>query len=314
MVAAQNILMIQLRQLGDILLTTPCLRAIKADNPQHRISFLTHSMGREILRDSPYLDELITYNDKTRLAYCALAFSLRQRKFTLVFDFMANPRSASLAWLTRCPRRYAFSTKRNWAFTHIIPRQIDSDYIVREKFELLKAAGFSPQDESLLMPWDTADLAPYQELLAHDAFRLAPMHIALSPTHRRENRRWPLASYITLAERLVREKNAAVVWTWGPGEEAIIDELIRSCAVPTFKSPRTNLRQLTALLAQLELFIGNANGASHFAVAAGCATLKLCGPHTEAQAWSPLTHQHRIVKAWDDIKNLSVETVWSAIC
>src|SRR5712671_5134709 len=106
----QNILMIQLRQLGDILLTTPCLRAIKEDNPKHRISFLCHSMGRDILQNSPYLDELITYNDKSPIEYWQMVYSLHKRGFTMVFDFMANPRSAKFAWSTRSPKRYAFST------------------------------------------------------------------------------------------------------------------------------------------------------------------------------------------------------------
>ncbi len=310
---AQKILMIQLRQLGDILLTTPCMRAIKEANPQNHISFLSHSMGREILKDSPYIDELLIYNDKDWWAYTKFALSLHRQGYDLVFDFMANPRSAMLAWLTRCPRRISFDTRRNWAFTELVPRSKDSDYIVREKFTLLHAAGFATHDESLIMPWNEKDLGPFHQLMSDESFRNAPLRIVLSPTHRRENRRWPLEHYVTLAERLVREKNAAVIWSWGPGEEDIIQGLVRQCAVRTFASPKTTLRELTALLANSHLFIGNANGASHFAVAADCATLKLCGPHTETQAWSPLNDKHRVVKVWDDIRNLDVETVWSAI-
>ena len=310
----QNILMIQLRQLGDILLTSPCLKAVKEDNPEHRITFLCHSMGRPILQDSPYLDELITYDDLSLWEYTKMALSLHHRQFTLVFDFMANPRSAKLAWLTRAPQRIAFSTGRNWAFTDTVPRQLKSDYIVREKFELLKKAGFHPVDDSLIMPWSAGkDLGPYHELMRHPEFASAPLKVALSPTHRRENRRWPLENYLALAERLVREKSAAIVWTWGPGEQDIIADLVQRCPVKTFASPRTNLRELTGMLAQLDLFIGNANGASHFAVAANCATLKLCGPHTEEQAWSPMTGKHRTVKDWDDIRSLSVDKVWEAL-
>ena len=309
----QNILMIQLRQLGDILLTTPCLRAIKEDNPQHRVSFLCHRMGTEIFRDSPYLDELIIYDDRNLLNYWKMALSLHKKNYSMVFDFMANPRSAKFAWLTRSPRRFAFSTGRNWAFTHHIPRQEDSDYIVREKFELLKAAGFHPRHEELLIPWSEKDLGPYHELMRDKSFSEAPLKIAISSTHRRENRRWPLESYLNLAERLVREKNAAVIWTWGPGEKEIVEGLVKDCSVKTYISPKTSLKQLTALLSKMDLFIGNANGASHFAVASGCRTLKLYGPHSETRAWSPLDERHQIVKDSTDIKNLSVEKVWNSV-
>ena len=56
-VLAKKILIIQLRQLGDVLLTTPCVQTIKKDSPDHHITFLSHAMGCHVLAENPYIDD-----------------------------------------------------------------------------------------------------------------------------------------------------------------------------------------------------------------------------------------------------------------
>ena len=61
----KTVLLIQLRQLGDILLTTPTFRAVKKKWPECRLLVLTHEMGRLVLNGNPYIDEHITYNEES---------------------------------------------------------------------------------------------------------------------------------------------------------------------------------------------------------------------------------------------------------
>ncbi|MHA0111348.1 glycosyltransferase family 9 protein, partial [Klebsiella pneumoniae] len=81
----------------------------------------------------------------------------RARQFTHVFDFMNNPRSAFYTWMTGAPRRYAFDSTRWLAYTQTVPRSIRADYIVRDKFRLLRAAGIEASDERLVLPWTATD-------------------------------------------------------------------------------------------------------------------------------------------------------------
>src|SRR5690606_32279301 len=122
---------------------------------------------------------------------------------------------------------------------------------------------------------------PFMRLWAESQlFKDAPYRVALSPTHRRAVRRWPLASYAALADRLVNEWGAAVVWLWGPGEEAEIDAAMALTQAPTIKAPKTSFREMAALLGNMHLFVGNSNGPSHVAVADGICSLQLHG-HTD---------------------------------
>jgi ADP-heptose:LPS heptosyltransferase len=123
---------------------------------------------------------------------------------------------------------------------------------VSEKFALLNAAGFTPTDQSLVLPWAETHTQPLMKCWDQQPnFQSSPMRVVLSPTHRREVRRWPLDSYARLADRLVKEWGAYVMWLWGPGEEAEVDAAIKLCQEQTYKSPKTSFREMAAIVGKM---------------------------------------------------------------
>lgn len=310
--AYERILLIQLRQLGDILLTTPCIKAVRQNYPRAKLSFLSHAMGRLILDGNPYLDELLLYRDDwTWREHLRLMMDLRSRRFDLVIDFMNNPRSGLLTLATGAASRIGFRSARFWAYTHKVDKGEDASYIGYRKLRLLHAAGMnvaklnelgepvpSAQGLTLDFPWFEADARPcLQWLEAESQLMRAPYRIVLSPTHRREARRWPLTHYAALADWLTEIWGAAVIWLWGPGEEDVIDTVRAQCRQISYKAPATTLRQLAALIANCDFFVGNSNGPSHIAVAAGTPSLQLHGP-TDPIAWTPPhSERHRYARA-----------------
>ncbi|MCB9229429.1 MAG: glycosyltransferase family 9 protein [Deltaproteobacteria bacterium] len=298
MLSYKNILLIQLRQLGDILLTTPCIREIRKECPDARITFMCHQMGTHILKDNPFLDEIITYSEKSSLFQQAgLLKDLNRKRFDLVIDFMNNPRSALASFLSQAPLRVAFRSARKAAYSLSISRPERGLYIVREKFMLLRACGMSPEDISLTFPWTAEDLRPWENFRASlPQTERASCRVILSPTHRRSPRKWPLHRYAALADYLTLSWGAIVIWIWGPGEESEIDQAMQLCQHQSYKAPATSLPQLAAFCSHQDLFVGNSNGPSHIAVAANIHTLQLHGP-TEAAAWCPETRQHQSLQA-----------------
>ena len=317
----QRILLVQLRQLGDILLTTPCLSALRQAWPAAEIVFLSHPMGRLILKDNPHLSELVTYDPNGGWrAEWALARLLRARHFDLVIDFMNNPRSAFYTRMSGAPRRLGFRSARSWAYTQSLPEPTHEDYIVRRKFLLLEAAGVAAGSEQLILPWPETAADLFQAFMDQvPALAKAPLRIALSPTSRRPKRCWPPANYAALADRLTAEWGAAVVWLHGPGETEVIDMVHALCQQPSYKAPATSFAQMSALIANMNLFVGNTNGSSHAAVAVNVPSLQLHGP-TAAVAWCPLTEQHQALQAPADdhaaasgMAALTVDHVWTKL-
>lgn len=307
----KRILLIQLRQLGDILLTTPCIKAVKQAHPRCELTFLSHKMGQLILEENPFLDEFFTYNPKDSLTTeLRLARQLRERKYDLVIDFMNNPRSAFYSFATGAPTRIAFESARRWFYTDVVPRSASSDYIVREKFRLLAIAGYEASDERLILPWFEPHTGTFLKFFNENkSLGDSQLRIVMSPTHRREARRWPLVNYAALADWLVKEWQATITWIWGPGEQNTIDRVQQLCNVKTYRSPATTFRELAALIANHDLFIGNSNGPSHVAVAGNVPSLQLHGP-TQAKAWCPFTDRHHGIQApTSDISEITLDQV-----
>ncbi len=309
-----RILVIQLRQLGDILLTTPCIREIRKHyGKDAHISFLSHRMGKLVLEGNPDLNEFYYYDETEGWsAALKLAKILRQKKFDLAFDFMNNPRSAIFALGCRAKQRFAFHSVRRFAYTNTIPRHAGSDYIVREKFRLLAAAGIPTGDVSLVLP-----LQEYHTAVAHrffatqPVFKSATLKVIISPTHRRIDRQWPLIRYAELSDRLVREWGAAVTWLWGPGEEEFVKSGLYLTSEPALLAPKTSFREMAALVQLHDLFIGNSNGPSHVAVAVDTCSLQLHGP-TPSKSWCPLTERHRAIQSKESIGAASMAAIATA--
>ena len=290
-----KILIVQLRQLGDILLTTPVIRALKAHYPESQISFLTHPMGKLVLDGNPLLHELLCVPTTGIVDEAKFAYRLRQKRFDVVFDFMGNPRSALWTWLSGASRRVGFDSARAWAYTQTAPRISGDDYIVLEKFRLIAVDGMKSEDVRLMLGWGQKEYETIQPwIAANRAVADAPYRIALSPTHRREARQWPAERWAELADWLSAGWGASVVWLWGPGEEEFVRDIRMKCQGSTMMAPKTTFRELAALIAQCDLFVGTSNGPSHVAVAVNTPSLQLHGP-TDAPSWSPMTDRHQVV-------------------
>lgn len=315
----KKILLIQLRQLGDILLTTPCIRAVKEAYQDAEVSFLTHPMGKLVLDGNPWLDKLFTYNPDSTIDELRLMRKLRGHRFDLVLDFMHNPRSALYSLTTGSRQRLSFRSSRSFAYTHLIPRSATSDYIVREKFRLLRELPISPSSELLCLPWYEKHLGPHRELTENVRYREASLRVILSPTHRRAVRQWKPDAFAALSDRLVEEWGAEVLWIWGPGELEFVESMRERCSHPTLLCPKTSFRELAAVIANADLFVGTSNGPSHVAVSVNTPSLQLHGP-TQASAWCPNNELHRSIQSPTHLstpeysmQDISEKVVWEEL-
>ena len=321
----QKVLLIQLRQLGDIILTTPCAREIKKEYPNCEVSFLCHKLGLMVLKNNPYIDSLYYYeNNMPFLKYLKLLKELRKQKFDIVIDFMNDPRSAIFTFVTGATTRASRQSARFWAYNlRLNMEKHKNDYIVDEKFTLLKQCGFSPKHQHLDVFYTQKDLKPSYDFfhdLEHAGFKPSKnLKVILSPTHRRANRKWSPLKYAMLADRLVSEWQAIVTWIWGPNEESEVDEIVKLCKQKTFKIDKMSFLELAAFIKNNDLFIGNSNGPSHLAVAGNIHSLQLHG-HTNASSWCPQNNKHRALQSSEfgteknpTLNSISLDDTWKEL-
>ncbi len=312
-------LIIQLRQLGDILLTTPVIQAIKAAHPDATVDFMTYPMGRLIIPGNSMVSRHWIAPQSGIVETIRFLREIRENSYDVIIDFMGTPRSAMLARLVPAKKRISFDTGRAFLFSDVVSRKGQPDYIVREKFRLLEPLGIKASDERLRLPWGDSDAGVARMFMMTEATLSASRRrVVLSPTHRRPDRRWALERWAELAVWLQKEQNAKVIWIWGPGEEAEIDAVMGMVRGVGVKAHKTTFRELAALVASTDLFICNCNGPSHIAVAVNTPSIRLSGP-TSLISWSPLTPRHQGVQRQtmaeitvQDVKD-KVTSMWSLV-
>jgi ADP-heptose:LPS heptosyltransferase len=276
-------------------------------------------MGKLIIPGNSLVRRHLIAPQKGVLDSLRFVRQLQKYRYDAVIDFMSTPRSAMLARLVKAKRRISFASGRKHFFTDVVPRDGVPDYIVREKFRLLTPLDIQSDDVRLMLPWDDGDAGASKIFMSESEKLLrSKRRVMLSPTHRRSERKWSSEAWAELAQWLEQTQNAAVVWAWGPGEEEEVKAIMKLARGAGVMAPKTSFRELAALTAACDLFIGNSNGPSHVAVAVNTPSIQLHGP-TSAVSWSPLTNRHRGIQQ-ETMQNISVasvkteiESIWSVV-
>lgn len=290
MTPPRRALIIMLRRVGDVLLTTPAARALRKLWPAAQLDFLVEPPCHEMLHGNPDVSRVLLYGTAPANYLYWLARVNRSR-YDFVVDFMGNPRTAALTFASRAPVRAGpAQVSHTWAYTHLMTQSADTArYSALEKILMLGTLGL-PVDASDFMPGLAGD--PESEDFAAEAARRMRLPrggliVGLVPASRRETRRWPAARYAELG-RLLRDRHGArVVVFWGPGEEALAEEVRSGIGENAHVSPKTStLGQAAALLGRCHLVVTNCNGPRHIATARGIPTVTVHGS-SDPLAWNP---------------------------
>ena len=294
----------KLRNIGDVLMITPVLRALRETFPQARISVIVNSGTEEMLAHNPHIDEVLVYRRKNgdRNPFARLrdelrfVRDLRQRRFDLTIGFTEGDRTA---WYSLfCRARYRFGVLRGvtqsrpFAYTHpLYPPHGVQMHEVEKHFVFLSNGGLSLRSPK---PGNLCLLDP-DDMRAWARNELAPLRPA-SIVHVHPVSRWlwkcwgnqPMAQVI---DWLQTERNARVVVTTGPAPRELerAREIIRLCRTqPLFYEGNLSLGQIAALSAESDGYFGVDTAPMHMAAAVGVPVVALFGP-TNPKNWGPWT-------------------------
>ena len=140
-----SILVIQLKRLGDVILTTPALNALRKIYPKAKITLLIDHHSAELAPAIPSVNEVWIHNRK---ASFNLWFGLVRRRFDLCLDFTGNDRSALVSFLSKSARRVGFSllakhAVRSWVYTHLVRSAVRDKHTVEHYIDLVRSLGDS---------------------------------------------------------------------------------------------------------------------------------------------------------------------------
>jgi len=290
----KEILVIQIKQIGDCILTEPVFRALREKFPGCRTSFVVSRAFSEIFENNPYIDEIIHYDFKKPFAEL---LNIRKKKYDIVMDFLGNPRSRALALFSRAPLKLGFTKKGSALFyTKTVQASSAPEYVSDTKFRLLAPLGIDASPGPIKIYLTDEEKKMFMDY-ARD--KRGNGLVAISPTSRRPARRWTKEHFAELADILARRHGLMPVFVWGPGEEDYVKSVMALMKEKAALAPPTKLRELASLLYNCKLLVGNDNGVRHLAAAVGTPTLVITGP-TFRECWTPKEKEHRAIQA--DVK------------
>lgn len=282
----RSILVVQLRRLGDVILTTPALEALRKKFPGAKLDLLVEAPGAEAVAGHPAIDQVLIYDSIRPWSALDWAFRIRARRYDWVIDFLANPRTALLTALSGAKIKAGPAhVARRWAYNVRMVQSPQACYAGLEKVRWLAALGIAPGDAPELP----------RLVLAQRPLKLENI-VGLVPPSRKETRRWPAPSYARLG-RLLRDKHGCRLKVfWGPGEKDLADEVVRGIGAGAEAIPETkSIADLARELVSCRVVVGNCAGPKHVALALGVPTVTIHGSSDPA-SWTPSHPDHRFVR------------------
>ncbi|TAJ08944.1 MAG: putative lipopolysaccharide heptosyltransferase III [Nitrospirae bacterium] len=295
----RNLLVIKLRYIGDVLLATPVLRALRERFPEARLTMAVNRGTEEILKWNPDVQEVMVVEKRGLAAQLRFLRAVRRRRFDTVIDLTDGDRAATLAGLSGAPLRIGFNEEHRWRgllFTTIAPALPGTVHRVDHDLRALLPLGIEPKASQPRLYTSLEDDERAARLLEEAGLAGAggPL-VMFQPGARYWFKAWPAERFAALAERLSESFGCRVVIGGSESERPLAEEVRRLArSTPTVLAGRTPLLTYASVLKRCRLFVGNDNGPMHMAAALGVPVVALFGP-SNPDEWGPRGPEVRVL-------------------
>ncbi len=293
-----RILLWKLSALGDVILSTPSLRAIRKQFPHAHLALVIGRSAHEVVARCPYLNEVIIYDPTRkdqgwgrRLAFLS---RLRAGRFDLSVDFQNSRATHLMAWLAGIPVRAGYRRKYGWLLNRGVrlPRVVLAP--IAHQHYLLTKAGFSANGDALEL-WPSAqDDAAAERLLRQTGAAQPTVLVHPGGSGRWKTKRWDLDRWAKLCDGL-SQRGLRVVVTGGPDERELGEALLQlTVSKPPVLIGQTSLMELACLIKRAQVFVGHDSSPLHLAAAVGTPAVALFGP-TDPRRHVPPTFRGQVI-------------------
>ncbi len=309
-----RILLLRVDRVGDMLVTTPALRALRHAYGDARIDLVASDLNRAVVVDNPHIDRLWTLRLRRQWQWPWLLLQLRSQKYDLAVDLNTGHSRTSGMFVrySGALERVSFKKTRRkrlqHCFDHTIPL-VPGGHHVENQLRMARALGADALDPRLEF------IVPQQ---AHRAVgkRFGPVSGAgrvcvFIGNAKKARTRWPIEKFVALTRALSEIPTLQIVILAGPSDKRLVsafDELLGANCVLMMS---TSLAETGALLQTCRLVVTSSSGPMHLAGAVGTATLSILAGSTYTH-WRPLGAGHSVVRAFNDgtdVRSVPVDAV-----
>jgi lipopolysaccharide heptosyltransferase II len=311
-----KIVLIRLRLIGDVVFTTPVIRALRRAYPDARLAYVVEPDAAPVVINSPHLDEVILAPRRRGagrlLDDLSLARRLRRQGFDVAIDMHGGPRSAWLTWASGARERVGYDIRgRAWMYTRIVPRARDlrPRHSVVNQWDLLAALPDFPREladperDSVEMALDAGADARMRTRLQRAGVGADDEVIVVHVSAGNPFRRWPEAFFADLVTTLASQGSSRrIVLSSGPSDREAAGR-IAAAARDRLGAERDrivdlgefDLQELRALVGLSRLFVGGDTGPLHIAAATPTPIVGIYGPTLPTRSAPWRTPQARTI-------------------
>jgi len=294
-----RILLTRTDRIGDVVLSTPVIKAMRDSYPDAHIAFMVRPYAEALIDGNPYLDEVIIYDkygkDKSFLNTIKFAFGLKKKKFDLAIMLHPTNRVHIMAFLAGIPKRIGYDRKFSFLLTKKVPhtkqegRKHESEYT----FDLLKEINIKGKPEELFVPLHKKDLDRVDELFQKNNLNSTDTIITVNPGASCISKKWPADNFANLSDELISRLNAKIIIVTDKSNiENAAQMEAKMQNKPINLAGKTTVGELAVIISKSSLFISNDSGPVHIAAAVGTPVISIFGrkdPGLSPKRWGPLS-------------------------
>ena len=291
----RSVLVVRLRSIGDTVLATPSIHALRRFLPEARIDVLLEDWVAPLLEGSNEIDRVIRLERDKPLAKIAAWRVMKQERYDVAYNLHGGNTSSLLTWASRARHRVGYLRYRGSGMqNHDAPPPSEiwgqeQTHSAEQQLGLLGWTGVPVTDRPASRLPVTAEAAERADRrlrkvgLGDPSRRFALIH----PAAAFDTKTWAAANFARVAEHL-GARGIASVAVVGPKEARVAEEVVREARIPVATFGDLSLPELSALAARASLFVGNDSGVAHIAAAHGVPQVVVFGSSNVAH-WRPWT-------------------------
>ena len=298
----KKIMVIQLSPFGDVFLSSVVFEPLKQKFPNAELYYLCKDPFQETSLDNPYIDHFIIEKQKKGLTYfierLKLFYKVRKYKFDISIDIQNNPGSQQISLISGAKVRIG-REKGQFSFVHTHKAKRGKPrYHPFFRLEVLAPLGIASDKFTFHYKVDALS-QEYIDNWLKEIGIFCKDFIAISPSSPIQRKKWKLENFAVLCD-LIHEKYGYSIVLMGTDKEKADCEYVKSISkYNIYISPKTTLRQASAILIRAKLFVCNEGGMNHISCATETKTLAIRFPSNPYE-WDPglvFSHHHHLQKA-----------------
>ncbi|MFA4983755.1 MAG: lipopolysaccharide heptosyltransferase II [Candidatus Omnitrophota bacterium] len=301
----KRILVVRTDRIGDVVLSTPVIRALRDSYPHAYIAMMVSAYAKDVVEGNPCLDEVIIYDKEAEhkgwLGSFKFARNLKKKRFELALILHPANRAHLVTFIAGIPMRVGYDRKLGFLLSDKVKhlKHLGQKHELEYNLDLLRYLGIEADDKKTFMPIKAESERWVENVLLKEGVKPADKLLALHPGASCPSKIWPSGRFAEVADKLSLKHGLKVIILGGPKDAVLAGRLAGQMRTKAFNlAAKTSVSQLASIIRRCRLFISNDSGPVHIASAVGTPVISIFGRSQEGlspRRWGPLGLKDRIL-------------------